>query len=141
MKKIYTIAIITFLLIFSGCSKDFLKSYDDRIVGEWTISKVNRVGFGGSTGNLSFREGTITFYSGGKLDYRNAENVLFKGSWNIVKKVHGDERVKSLQITAVDFTNQRVLTQYYDEMDFLGTNHFKASVTESFHNYVTHFRR
>ena len=50
MKKIYTIAFVTCLLIFSGCSKDFLKSYDDRIVGEWSISKVNRVGFGGSTG-------------------------------------------------------------------------------------------
>ena len=141
MKKIYTIGIIALVIIFSGCSKDFLKSYDDRIVGVWTISKVNRVGFGGNTYDLPFREGTFTFYAGGRLDYHNAENVLFKGSWDIVKKVNGENRVKSLQVTAIDFTNQQVLTQYYDEMDFLGTNHFKASINVSFHNYVTHFRR
>lgn len=141
MKKIYTACMFASILIFSGCSKDFLKSYDNRIVGTWRITDVNRIGLGGSSSDLPFTNGTFTFFNNGTLEYTNSANALFKGSWDIVKKAQGDQTVKSLQITAVDFTNQQVLTQYYDEMNFVGTDHFKASVNSSFHTYVTHFRR
>ncbi|MEO8413681.1 MAG: hypothetical protein ABI472_08475 [Ginsengibacter sp.] len=140
MKRIYT-AMVASVFIFSGCSKDFLKSYDNRIVGIWSITDVNRIGFGGSTSDLPFTSGIFTFYDNGSLEYTNSANVLFKGSWDIVKKIQGDQHVKSLQITAIDFTNQQVFTQYYDEVNFTGTNHFKATINSGFHTYVTHFRR
>ncbi|MEI9807898.1 MAG: hypothetical protein WDO16_08535 [Bacteroidota bacterium] len=66
MKNIYTVSILLSFVIFSGCSKDFLKKYDKRIVGTWRISDVNRIGFGGDTGNLPFRAGIFTFNEGGR---------------------------------------------------------------------------
>ncbi|MEO6231641.1 MAG: hypothetical protein ABJB11_11380 [Ferruginibacter sp.] len=141
MKKIYTAGILISTLLFSGCSKDFLKSYDTRILGTWKITDVNRIGLGGSSANLPFTSGTFTFFSDGQLTYVNSANVTFKGSWDIVKKYQDDQTLRSLQITAVDFTNQQVLSQYYDDMNFTSTNHFKATVNSTFHTYVTHFRR
>lgn len=141
MKKIYTVSVIALIFIFSGCSKDFLKSYDNRIIGTWKISYVNNIGLGGSSSNLPFNNGTLTFLENGSLEYTNSANEVFNGKWDIVKKMQGEESVRSLQISAVDFTNHQVLTQYYDDMNFTGTNHFKATINSNFHTYVTHFTR
>jgi len=143
MKKIYVLAIVFFLGLLYGCSKDFLKSYDKRIIGTWRISAVNRVGLGGGSDidNLPFHSGFVTFYENGTLDYINPANVLFKGTWDIVKKRRDDQTFRSLQITAIDFANQVVLSQYYDDMNFAGTDHFKANIISNFHTYITHFRR
>ena len=141
MKKIYLLSFLFCAFIFYSCSKDILKSYDKRIVGTWRISDVNRVGIGGNTSDLPFTSGTFTFYTNGSLDYRNSANISFKGSWDIVKKTRDKETVQSLQVTAVDFTNQQVHTQYYDDMTFVSTNHFKTTINSTLHNYMTHFRR
>jgi hypothetical protein len=143
MKKIYVLGIVFSLGLLYGCSKDFLKSYDKRIIGTWRISAVNRVGVGGGgdIDNLPFHSGFVTFYENGTLDYTNSANILFKGTWDIVKKRRDDQTFRSLQITAIDFANQVVLSQYYDDMNFVGTDHFKANIISNFHTYVTHFRR
>ncbi len=141
MKTIYKISIVALIFIFSGCSKDFLKSYERRIVGTWKISYVNNIGLGGSSSDLPFNHGTFTFLEDGSLEYTNSANDIFKGKWDIVKKMQGDQTVRSLEISAVDFTSHQVLTQYYDNMNFTGTNHFKATINVSFHTYVTHFIR
>ena len=141
MKRIYTLSFLFFCFFLFSCSKDILKSYDKRIVGTWKISDVNRIGIGGNASNLPFTSGTFTFYENGSLDYLNSANVIFKGSWDIVKKALGEETVQSLQVTAVDFINQQVLSQYYDDIDFLSTDHFRATINTNFRNYVTHFRR
>jgi hypothetical protein len=141
MKKIYTISIVAFIVLFSGCSKDFLKSYNKRIVGTWNIDYVNVIGLGGSSSNLPFNNGSITFFANGSLEYSNSANRIFKGTWDIVKKTQGDEFLRSLQVSAVDFTSHEVLTQYYDDMNFTGTNRFKATINSNLHTYVTHFSR
>jgi hypothetical protein len=142
MKRIYSASLLISLLFFSGCSKDILKSYDERIIGDWQITEVNRIGFGGNTDNLPFKDGTFTFKRDGSLTYTNSTGAVYKGSWEIVKKRYDEEDVRrSLQITAVDFTNQNFLSEYYDDMNFTGTNHFKANIIKNFHTYVTHFRR
>jgi hypothetical protein len=141
MKNIYTSAILLSLLIFSGCSKDFLKKYDKRIIGTWRIADVNRVGLGGDLDNLPFRSGTFIFNEGGQLTYISSTNVTYQGSWDIIKRTIGDEVIRSLEVTAVDFAGQRVLTEHYDDMNFVGTDHFKASINSGWHAYVTHFRR
>jgi hypothetical protein len=141
MKKIYITCNAICLLFLLGCSKDFLKSYERRIVGSWLITDVNRVGLGGSTDHLPFKQGTLVFNDDGSLNYTNASGAIYKGSWDIRKKNVDDEKVQSLQITAVDFSNQNVLTEYYDDLTFTGTNHFKATINSGAHTYVTHFRR
>ena len=141
MKKIY-ITVIAFVVLFiAGCSKDFLRSYEHRIVGTWRISDVNKFGLGGNTENLPFRQGNITFNDDGSLIYTNASGVNYKGSWDIRKKRVDDKVFQSLQITAVDFASQNVLTEFYDDLNFTGTNHFKAKIISTYHTVVTHFRR
>lgn len=134
------VGMITFILL-SGCSKDILKRYENRIIGTWRITDINKFGFGGDTDNLPFRDGTFTFNENGTMTYVNAANVPFNGSWEIRKKIVNGETFRSLQVTAIDFTNQQVLTEYYDDMNFTGTNRFKASVISTLRTYVTHFRR
>jgi hypothetical protein len=141
MKKTFTISMLIFIIVFSGCSKDFLKSYDKRILGRWNIDYVNIIGLGGSSSSLPFNTGTITFFANGSLEYSNSANIIFKGKWDIVKKMQGDEQVRSLQVSAVDYTSHEVLSQYYDDMNFTGTNRFKATINSNFHTYVTHFSR
>jgi hypothetical protein len=141
MKKVYSFAILFSIVLFSSCSKDILKSYDKRIIGTWEITNVKNYGLGGNTDNLPFGSGNFTFYDNGSLDYVNSANVSFKGSWQIEKKIKNDETVHSLQITAVDFTNQQVLAEYYDDINFVSTNHFRADIIYNFHTYVTHFKR
>jgi hypothetical protein len=140
MHKI-SFALILLPVIFAGCSKDFLKSYDKRIVGTWRIDDVDRFGLGGSTSQLPFVNGSITFFENGTLDYTNSANEKFTGTWELSKKITNEKTVHGLQITAVDFSNQHVLSEYYDDMQFMSTNHFKANIVSTFHTYVTHFRR
>ncbi len=141
MKKIYTLSLLCFCFLLTACSKDFLKRYEDRIVGTWRVADVDRAGIGGSISNLPFRDGSFTFAENGTLTYVSATNVTYQGSWQIDKKIINDQTLRSLQITAIDFTNQQVLSEYYDDMNFAGTDHFRATINSNFRSSVTHFRR
>lgn len=145
MKKIYTSVFVLSILLLAGCSKDFLKSYDDRIIGTWQITDVNKFGIGGSISDLPFREGSFSFMKDGTLTFTDAAGAVFKGTWDIQKKYidSGDDETvyHSLQITAVNFTTQEVLGQYYDDINFTGTNHIKAKIISGAHTYVTHLER
>lgn len=142
MKHFFLSALIG-LLFLSGCSKDFLKRYDKRIIGTWRITAINRIGGGGLAG-LPFKEGVFTFNSDGTLLYRNALGVDYTGEWDIEKFYGSDDdggNRRGLHLTVVNYSSQEILSEYYDDMNFVGTNHFKASVSSGFRTYVTHFRR
>jgi hypothetical protein len=146
MKKLYTLAFLSSFFLLSGCSKDFLKSYEDRIIGTWRISDVDRIGFWGSTDNLSFKDGSFEFMKGGTMTYTDASGSVYKGTWDLRKKTvstgDGDQTTyHSLQITAVNFTTQQVLGEYYDDINFVGTDHIKAWIYSGTRTYVTHLRR
>ncbi len=140
MNKLYTLVIVCLLTM--GCSKDFLKNYDDRIVGVWRLADVDRRGWGGDIDRVVFTEGQFTFSDGGVLSYRTNAGLQYNGSWNIRKEwIGGDRRVNALIISAVEFNLQDVKTEYFDEIVFMGTNYFKAFIYSGFHRYVFHFRR
>jgi hypothetical protein len=141
MKKIYIINFLLSTVIFNSCSKDFLEKYDKRVIGSWHISDVNSFGLGGDVGNLPFTDGTVTFYDDGTLNYINAANISYQGRWDIVKKITDDGTLHSLSITAVNYSSMEALSQYYDDMNFTVTDHFKARIFSGFHTYVTSFRR
>lgn len=154
MKKIYSAVLIPItFIISSGCSKDVLKNYEDRIEGSWRLDDVDRIGFGNLS--LPFNEGKFVFTAGGKLEYTNASGVSYNGSWDMRRRVISgncntdnngnrqcnDRSVRSLQITAVDFQNQDVRSEYFDEIVFTSTNRFKAYIYLSTRTYVFRFRR
>jgi hypothetical protein len=142
MKKIYLAGLAASLLIFSGCSKDVLKSYDERIIGTWQITEVNKFGFGGDANDLPFTSGSLSFMRDGSLLYTDAAGSIYKGTWDIRKKTVDDGTVyRSLQITAVNFINQEVRGEYYDDINFTGTNHIKARIFSGLHTYTTHLER
>jgi hypothetical protein len=139
MKKIYPFFFFTVLLV--ACSKDFLKSYDRRIIGSWYIADIYRFGIGGRFDEPAFRSGTFLFKKDGTLTYTDAGGNVYEGSWNIQKRNVNNETIRTFQVTAVDFNNQQVRSEFYDRINFRSTNHFAASVNTNYGSLVTHFRR
>jgi hypothetical protein len=154
MKKIYTCAMIIFIVIISpSCSKDIFKNYEDRIEGSWRLDDVDRFGFGSTS--LPFSEGRFTFRPGGDLEYTDRFGVLYEGSWDMRRQnIRGncntdnfgnrdcdDRNVRSLQITAIDFQTRDVRTEHFDEIVFTGTNKFKAYIYLNTRTYVFRFER
>ena len=141
MKKCYLTGLLFSVLLLSSCSKDFLKSYDRRIVGVWKITDINRTGLGGSTSNLPFQNGEFNFQDDGSLVYTNEAGTIYQGTWNIEKSYYNETTYQSLHITVVNFTTQEVKGEYYDDIDFTRTDRFKARINQGLHTYVTRFDR
>ncbi len=156
MKKFYALAFLCFMsLVQIRCSKDFLKTYDKRIQGSWEIIDVDRVGIGGSISSLNFKEGTFTFTDDGKLEYINNAGEIYSGSWNLRKerytgncasdddgnRVCNDRTVQTLQLTAINFTTKDVKSEFFNDLQFTNTNHFKAFIYSGSKTYVFRFLR
>jgi hypothetical protein len=141
MKKLYTFtSLFILLLLLAGCSKDFLKAYEKRIIGTWKITDINRFGIG-SSDNLPFPEnGVFVFSQDGELAYTYAGSN-YKGTWDIRKEYRDDDKIRSLHITAIDFTNQDVRSEFFNEVVFTGTDHFKAFIYSGTKTYSYHFVR
>ena len=141
MKKIYFLPALCFLiLLFAACSKDVLKAYDKRVVGTWKLHDVDKYGFGRSN-NLPFKEdGIFTFNDDGELSYSSGGN-LYKGHWDIRKQTNGEDSRNTLHVTVVDFVNQAVLTEFFNKMNFTGTNRFNAVIDDTYRSYVFRFSR
>ena len=137
---LHFVSLLLLILFFTNCSKDFLKRYDKRIIGTWKITDVNRHGIG-SSANLPFKEGGIfSFLEDGDLTH-TFEGQAYNGSWDVRKEIRDEKNVNSLHITAIDFTNQKVLSEFFNEMLFTRTNHFKAFIYTATRTYVYHFSR
>ena len=151
MKKIYFALVIGLLSVAAGCSKDFLKSYEDRIEGTWRLVDVDRRGIGGSVNNMIFQGGTFNFSEAGDLTYTKENGEIYQGSWNIDKRwtsgdCYGnnncqDRRVRTLNVVAVNFTTQDVKAENFEEIEFTGTNRFNAYIYSGLHTYIFRFRR
>ena len=136
MKKFYLL-----LLLFTGCSKDFLKPYDDRIEGgTWSLYDVKSVGIG-SGYNLPLTTGKFQFFGSGDLEYVDADGNVYQGSWDIRKRNTGEEVLRQLHVTMVDFNTQRVISETFDDMQFTGTDKFKAFIYTAGRTYTFKFKR
>ena len=141
MRSLYTLSTIILLsFFFAGCSKDFLKRYDRRIIGTWKVTDIDDYGIGGSI-SLPFPEdGVFTFSDDGQLVYVY-NGRTYQGSWDIRKEQRAGDNLKSLHITVVDFASLEVRTEYFNEMRFTSTNRFKAFIYSGAKTYVFHFVR
>ena len=149
MKKIYFYLLIPLtLVIFTGCSKDIFKNYENRIEGTWRLDDVDRIGFGNTS--LSFTEGRFRFMEPGKLEYTDRFGGLYQGSWEIRNQILrgncdngdcNDRNVKTLSITAIDFQTRDVKTENFDEIKFTGTDKFNAYIYLNSTTYVFRFSR
>jgi hypothetical protein len=153
MKKLYSLStLLVVLIFFSGCSKDIFKPYDDRIEGVWELTDVDKVGWGST--NLNFTGGRFTFYGSGKVEYEDGYGGFYEGRWDIrnrnIPDCYIDENgnsicdgrnVRTLSINVTDFVTHDVLSEYFDEIVFTGTNRFKAYLYDGNRTYVFRFRR
>jgi hypothetical protein len=141
MRVLYTFAVSLLFFLPAGCSKDLLKSYDDRIIGTWQIIDIDRFGFSGSD-NLPFAEnGVFTFLENGQATYTYA-GFTHTGSWDIIRKdVYDDNPKRSLQISVIDFNSQVVLSDFFNDMRFTSTNRFNAFIYYGSRTYVYRFKR
>lgn len=141
MKKIYLATVPLTLLLFAACSKDFLKSYERRLTGgTWELYDVNNFGLGGRY-NAPFTNGKFTFESGGDVTYVNNQGDTYTGSWDIRDRWQDDNRQQILYVSVINFQTQDVMSEYFDDMQFTGTNRFKAFVNTGGRTYTFKFRR
>ena len=141
MKKLYLLLFPLLFMLAAGCSKDFLKSYDDRLDGgTWTLNDVNSIGIG-SRYSLAFTSGSFQFFDNGQLEYVDGQGNLYKGSWNIRKEYLSDGTRRQLHISAVNFQTQEVISEIFDDMQFTGTNRFKAFIYAGTRTYTFKFKR
>ena len=147
MKKHYTHFVLMALLLPSlmGCSKDFLKRYEKRIVdGTWELYEVKTSGWGRSY-DLAFYDGRFTFLSSGEVEYRDRYDRLFTGTWDMRRnnspRNDDDGNVRDLMITVLNHQSQEVLSEYFDEVRFTGTNRFKAWIYGYSRDYIFYFKR
>ncbi|WP_207515494.1 hypothetical protein [Longitalea luteola] len=141
MKKLYFTLIPITLLLITGCSKDFLKSYERRIVGgTWELYDVNSFGIG-SSDRPNFTAGRFTFESSGGVTYINNQGEMYEGSWDIRRDWQQDSQVQGLFITVVSFQTQDVISEYFDDLQFTGTNRFKAFIYNGGRTYTCKFKR
>jgi hypothetical protein len=141
MKKRYLTFIPFIVLLFAGCSKDFLRSYEKRLTGgTWELYDVNSFGIG-SGYRPAFTSGRFVFGSGGDLTYTNNNGDVYEGSWDIRHDYQNDQQYRSLFITVVDFQTQDVISEYFDDMEFTGTDRFKAFITGGNRSYTCKFKR
>jgi hypothetical protein len=154
MKQRYIFFLFS-VLFLAGCSKDFLKPYEDRIDGDWELVDIDRRGFGGSS-PLPVRTGDrFSFAEDGTMIYRPQTGQQFEGTWDIRREwtqgqcnydefgnyVCDNRRVKTLYLVGVDFGTQDFFSIQFDEMQFTGTNRFKAFIYDGWRTYVFRFRR
>ena len=141
MKKIYLAFITILFFLIAACSKDFLRSYDKRITGgTWELYDVNNFGIG-SRYHPVFDSGRFTFESSGQVTYTTNLGEVFTGSWDIRKDWSGDDRTQSLFITVTNFQTQQVLSEYFDDIQFTGTNRFRGIIYSGGREYTFKFKR
>ena len=143
MNKFYTTAIaISTLVLFNSCRKDF----SERIIGTWDLEDIDRRGWGGSTSNLAFQNGTFEFQEGGALIYTNSFGQVYKGSWDVREEQTYDsdgngKYTRALEINAINFITQDVRTEYFNEIVFKVNNTLKAFIYSGSKTYVYRFER
>ena len=143
MKKIYLLFLPIFFILIAACSKDVFKSYDRRITGgTWELYDVNTFGIG-SRYSPAFGNGYFTFMESGRLQYQTIQGEVYEGSWDIRRERPSDDdgHVRSLFVTVVNFQTQDVLSEYFDEMWFTGTDRFKAQINSGSRSYTFKFKR
>jgi hypothetical protein len=141
MKKIYLAFIPITLLLLAACSKSFLSSYDNRISdGTWELYDVNNSGIG-SRYHPVFNSGRFTFESSGAATYTTNLGQEYTGRWDIRKDWQGNDRVQSLHVTVTNFQTQEVLSEYFDKIEFTGTNRFRAYIYSGSRTYTFKFKR
>lgn len=153
MKKIYSsLLLLIVAVVFTGCSKDIFKPYEDRIEGTWDLTDVDKIGWGNS--DIGFDGGRFTFYGSGRVNYEDGYGGFFEGDWNMrsrnIPDCYIDENgatqcdnryVQTLQVNVADFSNHTTRSEYFDEIIFTSTNRFKAYIYERSRTYVFHFSR
>ena len=83
----------------------------------------------------------LRFLKNGELEYVNSAGELYKGSWDIQRQSENEQQKKLLQITAIDFTNQEVRSEAFNDMVFTNTNRFTAFINYNTRTYVYRFLR
>ena len=108
--------------------------------GTWELYDVNSFGLG-SGYRPAFNSGRFVFEPNGDLTYTNNNGDVYQGSWDIRHDYQNDQQYQSLFITVIDFQNQDVISEYFDDMQFTGTDKFKAFINGGTRSFTCKFKR
>lgn len=152
MKNIYLFLFLLPCFFLSGCSKNVLERYENRIIGTWELYDIDNRGIfgGGSITHQVFQPGIFTFNENNTVTYV-LNGVTYNGGWDIdrytrVTNCHTDEDGDQscnydtdypLFISVTEPVSQYNRTETFDNMNFSGSNSFKAYDE----HFVFRFRR
>ncbi|MCF3112234.1 hypothetical protein LL912_25830 [Niabella sp. CC-SYL272] len=137
-----------FLCITAGCSKDFFKSYEKRIIGQWYLYDIDKAGFGSS--KAVYSEGTFQFESDGSFFYARQSGARYAGTWRLKKYTvtvtnsdgqQSSEQKHSLLLSATNVEDLQILAENFDDLNFTNTDRFRAIVTNNFNTVTYKFKR
>ena len=123
---------VVIAIVIAGCGS--LRTYEDRIVSSWKLTSVKKYGLK-KGGTPTFTEGQFTFYPGGKLEYADGTGHTYKGTWNMKdsRQVTGYRNRSttvnnSLYINLINFSDQDMKSEIFDDILFTGKGKFRAYV-------------
>src|SRR5688572_9510678 len=137
MKKIYPLVLLPCLyVVLAGCSKDFLKNYEDRIdQGTWELFDIDKRGIGSGNMPIPFTGGFFQFDPSGNLFYTDQNGNEYEGSWDMGTRTSQDcstdddgntncttNQVRTMSLTAINFQTQNVKSEFFEEIRFTSTD-------------------
>ncbi|SDC11408.1 hypothetical protein [Niabella drilacis] len=146
MKKWYLPVLLITLLAFTGCSKDLLKRYEKRIVGDWDVEVINLSGSGGLP--VTFGEGSYHFSEDRSFTFTSLRGIQYNGNWKIQKYGSDDNcsgcssnNIHSLLVSAADGSGE-LKSDYFNTIRFSDTdNQFSATMVNGTRSAVFKFSR
>ncbi len=136
------------LILFSGCRKWI--NEENRLEGRWRLVAIERINFlSWRSVQNDYREGLFTFFNNGAAVYDD-DPVQMNGSWHMRKHRAGyydndgewrtDQRI-DFDLELYDFSENRVLKLYFDQLIFRGRDRFLAEYRTPNYRYRYDFRR
>ncbi|MBZ4190948.1 hypothetical protein [Niabella beijingensis] len=141
-----TTTALLFLLAVSACSKDAFKRYEKRIIGDWQVEEIKSYGFGSL--RIDFGEGDYRFSEDRSFSFTGRTGTEYRGKWEIRKYWEGgncddcsSDRIRTLMISAVNDQSGELKSDYFNDIQFTGTDRFNATMANGSRTRVFKFRR
>jgi len=137
MKKIYLTCIPALFLLFIACKKDKLPPPIENLLTskKWELYDYQSPYYTNFSG---FFNGTLSFIRGGRVEYIDTAGQIYTGTWE--HAYHADTDKNNLMVKVKNPVTQEEKFEYYDQIEFLDTYHFKAYVYAGFDENVFQYQ-
>jgi hypothetical protein len=147
MKKLYSLAVVSAIILFSSCAK---LDPENKIVGTWKLDDVVKRKFLNNDHlHTGYESGLFTFSDNGTVTY--TDTVTLSGNWRMHREDRsyydsdGNYQQRNnlvLRIRLANFVTNRFIDWDFDDIDFKrSSNRLDGFIYSAFSSYQYSFRR